>query len=313
MPVRVVTHVLAALLIAVCMACSDPPTRRPVRLHRVAEEASADTAYSIRPARSVVPLRVAIAAVVSPRASYQYYDDLLTYLSERLDRPVHKIQRSTYSEVNGLIRHGGADVGLVCTLAYVLGNRDFGMELLAAPVVRGEQVYHSYIIVPSDSTADDIDDLRGKVFAFTDPLSNSGRLSPLFALHQLGHTPDTFFDRYIFTYSHDNSVRAVADRFVDAAAVDSLIYDTMARSDSTIASRLKIIRTSPPYGIPPVVVHPAMEPQTKDDVRNVFFEMDQDPTGRRILATLEIDRFAPADDAAYDSIREMMATVDLGL
>ncbi len=307
------TRVVILLLTAVCVACSDSPTPRRVRLQSLAAPGPADPTYATGESRSVAPLRVAIAAVVSPRASYRYYDDLLAYLSDRLGRPVRRVQRSTYAEVNNLMRHGGAEVGLVCTLAYVLGNRDFGMELLAAPVVAGQQVYYSYTIVPNDSTAQSVSDLAGTVFAFTDPLSNSGRLSPLFALRQLGHAPDTFFGRYIFTYSHDNSIRAVADGFVDAAAVDSLIYDAMVESDAAIGSHLKVIATSPAYGIPPVVVHPAMEPRTKDDVRSIFFEMDQDPQGRVILATLDIDRFAPIDDSAYDSVREMIAAVDLGL
>lgn len=43
------------------------------------------------------------------------------------------------------------------------------MELLVAPEVRGETVYYSYIIVPSDSPAQRFADLRGLTFGFTDP------------------------------------------------------------------------------------------------------------------------------------------------
>jgi phosphonate transport system substrate-binding protein len=89
------------------------------------------------------------------------------------------IQRGTYAEINELIRTGGADVAFVCGGAHVDGQHEFGMKLLVAPQMRGETMYFSYIIVPRDSNAQSLTNLRGKRFAFSDPLSNSGYLAPL--------------------------------------------------------------------------------------------------------------------------------------
>ncbi len=97
----------------------------------------------------VTPLRVAFAAVISPRGTVEGYQPLVDYLAERLDRPVELVQRRTYAEVNDLVRRGEVDLAFVCTSAYVIGHREFGMQLLAAPRVNGETVYHSYLIVPS--------------------------------------------------------------------------------------------------------------------------------------------------------------------
>jgi phosphonate transport system substrate-binding protein len=255
------------------------------------------------------PLRVAIAAVISPKETIRSYDELLTYLSEKLGRPVELIQRQTYAEINDLVRSGNIDVAFVCTRAYVEGKRDFDMELLVAPQVRGQAVYYSYLIVPRDSEAQSLEDLRGKTFAFSDPMSNSGRLVPVYRLWQMGETPESFFKKYIHTYSHDNSIKAVAEKLVDGAAVDSLVYDyALARGFEYIA-RTKIIWKSPPYGTPPVVVHPYLNSKLKTQLRDIFLAMDQDEEGRRILQDLMIDRFVVIDDAAYDSIREMLASL----
>ncbi len=54
----------------------------------------------------VIPLRVSVAAVVSPRGTAESYQPLLDYLSEALDRPVELIQRRTYQETNDLIESG---------------------------------------------------------------------------------------------------------------------------------------------------------------------------------------------------------------
>ncbi|MBI5955697.1 MAG: PhnD/SsuA/transferrin family substrate-binding protein, partial [Chloroflexi bacterium] len=62
-------------------------------------------------------------------------------------------------------------------------------------------------------------------------------------------------------------------------------------------------------GMPPVVVHPALNKELKTQLRNLFLTMDQDPRGMVILDDLIIDRFVLANDADYDSIRKMVAAV----
>jgi phosphonate transport system substrate-binding protein len=250
-----------------------------------------------------------VAGVVSPKETFKTYQDLLQYLGARLDRPVELVQRKTYAEVNDLVRDGGIDLAFVCSQAYVQGQQDFGMEALAAPEVRGQSLYYSYVIVPADSPAAGFDDLRGKVFAFTDPDSNTGRLVPTYLLQQRGLTPESFFHKVVYTYSHDNSIKAVADKLVDGAAVDSLVYDYTAAHDPALAARTRIILRSEPFGAPPVVVNPALAPDLKRRLLEVILGMHEDPRGRAILDGLMIDRFVVPDQSSYESIREMLRKV----
>jgi phosphonate transport system substrate-binding protein len=153
------------------------------------------------------------------------------------------------------------------------------------------------------------DDLRGKVFAFSDPCSNSGCLVPKYMLVRRGETPQSFFGESYYSYSHDNSIRAVAEGMADGAAVDSLIWEYLQETDPTYTARTKIVEKSPPYGIPPVVVHPGLDPELKRQLRQVFLTLHEDQEARSILRTLRIDRFEDGDDAAYDSIRAMRQLV----
>jgi phosphonate transport system substrate-binding protein len=196
-------------------------------------------------------------------------------------------------------------MAFVCTGAYIEGHDTFGMEILAAPVVYGEPVYYSYTIVDADSAATALADLRGASFAFTDPISNTGTLVPTYLLGQLGETPDTFFREYIYTYSHDRSIEAVADGLVDGAAVDSLIYDYLVRKEPLLGKKVRILARSEPYGIPPVVVRPGIPRQLRDRLRNVLLTMHEDPEGALILQGMMLRRFVPANDAAYGTIRAM--------
>jgi phosphonate transport system substrate-binding protein len=257
--------------------------------------------------KELVPgtIRIAVAAIISPKETFQSYRNLLDFISEQIDRPIQLVQRKTYQEVNDLIEKNQIDAAFVCTGAYVQGHDDFGMELLVAPVVNGATVYHSYIIANRDSPLNALEDLEGKVFAFTDPLSNTGKAAPTDMLARIGKKPESFFSKTIFTYSHDNSIKAVANKVVDGASVDSLVWEYLNQNDPKETSRTRIIAKSDPYGIPPVVIPKGIDTSLKKKLLEVFLNIHKDPVGKKILNQIMIEKFVEVDDSIYDSVRKM--------
>lgn len=250
-------------------------------------------------------IKIGIAAIVSPEESLIYYQEIFDYISKKIGRPVEPVRRRTYQEMNELVKKGYVDAAFVCSLPYVEGHDSFGMELLVAPVINGETTYYSYTIVPADSNVSSFKELRGKRFAFADPLSNSGYLVPNYMLAKMSENPDTFFSYYIFTYSHDRTIKAVADKVVDGANVDSLIGDYLNVTNPGLTARTKIIQKSPPYGMPPVVVPRNLDAKRREQLKQAFLRMHEDEEGRKILRKVMIDKFVTVDDSAYDSVREM--------
>lgn len=250
-------------------------------------------------------LRIAVSAMISPEATRQYYEDLLRLIADRMGHRAVFVQRQTYAEVNTLLKNRQVDLAFVCAGPYTQGHADFGMELLAVPVVHGEKVYHSYIIVHKESKIRSLDELKGKKFAFTDPHSNSGSLVPTYMLAQRGETPKTFFKEFFYSHSHDNSIKAVANKLSDGAAVDSLIWEFFQSVEPGLTGQTRIIEKSPPYGIPPVVVHPDLDPTRKAELKKILLTLHQQETATPLLAKLQIDRFAEGNDAMYDSLRVM--------
>jgi phosphonate transport system substrate-binding protein len=184
------------------------------------------------------------------------------------------------------------------------------MDLLAAPQVNGETVYYSLLIVPAGSPAQSMEDLRGKVFAFTDPISLSGRMYPTSLVQSLGSIPERFFASTFFTYSHDEAIRAVANGLADGAAVDSLVYDFALARDPSLAEKTRVIHRSPPFGIPPVVVGPNVRPQIKAELQNLLLAMAEDPRGRAALQAIGVEKFVTLDDAAYNDVRTLLSDVN---
>ncbi|MCL1592949.1 MAG: phosphate/phosphite/phosphonate ABC transporter substrate-binding protein [Actinomycetia bacterium] len=257
-------------------------------------------------------LRIAVAAVLSPEGTVESYEDLATYLGEQLGRPTQLIQRRTYAEVNDLIEANEVDLAFVCTSAYVDGHERSIMDLLVVPEIAGETVYRSAIIVPSSSTATSLTELRDASFAFTDPMSNTGRVYPTFALLQEGEDPEHFFSETIFTYGHDRSIEAVAARVVDGAAVDELVLVNMLKSDPGLADRIRVVDLSPDFGIPPVVVPSGTPASFRNAFTELLLGLEDAPNGPHILSDLGIDRFVLGDDGDYDSVRSMIDAAGIG-
>ena len=132
---------------------------------------------------------------------------------------------------------------------------------------------------------------------------------PVDMLRQAGETPESFFKHTIYTYSHDNSIAAVADGLVDGAAVDSLVYDFAVKDDPTLADRTRVIVRSDASAIPPVVVHPDLDTTQKAALRDMLLTMHQNEAGRDVLASLMIDQFVVIGDSAYDSVRRALDRV----
>lgn len=254
-------------------------------------------------------LRVAISGVLSAGKTIESYEDLLVYMSGSLGQQHSLILKPTYAEINDLIRGERAEVAFVCSLAYVKGNEEFGMELLAVPQKQGKSEYYSYLIVPSGSDDTSLRDLKGGTFAFTDPLSNSGHLVPTYQLSLMGERSVSFFSKYVYTYNHDYSIMAVADRLVDGAAVDSWVYDDLIANNPEIASKTRVIERWGPYGAPPIVVSPALDSQLKERLRAFFLDFHNSEEGARLLAARGIDKFVTVPDSAYDNIRKMKASL----
>ncbi len=249
--------------------------------------------------------RFAIAAMISPKDTFVYYRQLIKYIGNKLDRDVQLIQRKTYGEINELIDKGQIDLAFICSGPYVVGKKKYGFELLATPEVQKSHFYQSYLIVNKASQFQSLEDLKGQVFAFTDPDSNTGKLVPTYWLGQMGKQPETFFSKIIYTYSHDNSILAVAKTLVDGAAIDGLIWQYYHQKNPTFTSKTRIIRKSEKYGMPPIVASRFLASDLKDRIRQVLFSMHRDPQGQKILNELMIDRFTPPRDEWYDSIRNM--------
>ncbi len=250
-------------------------------------------------------VKIGVSSMITPVDAVKYYQDVIDYIGEQIQRPVQMVNRRTYDEMDSLLEKGEVKIAFICSAPYVKNREQFGVELLVAPTVDGNPVYRSYLIVHKNSPIKTFPELKGKVFAFTDPGSNTGKLYPTYLLKGMGFTLERFFKRFLYSYSHNKSIEMVAKKIVDGAAVESIVYDHMLKTGSPYAKQTRIIKRSPPYGIPPVVATREIDPALRKQVRNAFLNMHKTAKGKAILDAMMIDGFVEVPDTNYDSIREM--------
>ncbi len=251
------------------------------------------------------PLYIAVSAMISPKKTFLYYNQMIDYVSQKIKRKIVFKQRKTYKEVNELLENGELDFAFICSGAYVDAYAEFGIEILAIPIVNGEPFYYSYIITNISNAFTTFYDLKNHTFAFTDPLSNTGKLYPEYLVASQGYSVDSYFSKIVYTYAHDNSILAVNRNLVDGASVDGLVFEYFKMKNPETVKNVRVVLKSEPFGMPPVVVRKNLEESLKNKLRKVFLNMHKSEEGKEILSNINIDRFELGNDQNYDSIRKM--------
>lgn len=292
--------VLSLGLAFLLSGCTRDPDTIVVDFHK-----TVNTKKPTQELRHSPSLRVAVGAMVSPKETFTYYRQLIEYIGKKMEWPIELVQRKTYSEINQLLGRGEIDLAFICSGPYAGGREEYGFEVLAVPRVQDSHFYRSYLIVNRNQDYQRLEDLRGRVFAFTDPESNTGRLAPTFWLSQIGEDPERFFTKVIYTYSHDNSILAVGRGLVDGAAVDGLVWEYFRNTNPEFTQPTRIIKKSEPYAIPPVVASWCFPEEKRKQVSQILVSMHLDADGRQILGALMIDRFIVPPADWFESVKEI--------
>lgn len=269
-------------------------------------------------------LRSAEGAAATPAAEIRigltpvFLDDQLDflkllrmYLEERMGMPVRFVQRGSYREIVELIRSRKIDFAWLCGFPYVRFKKE--MRLLAVPLYHGNPLYQSYFIVPaSDTTTTSLYELRGKIFAYSDPDSNSGYLYPQYQLLRAGEDPATFFSRSFFTWGHRKVIEAVGVGLAQGGSVDGYVWDTLNLVHPDLTAATRIVSRSQELGYPPFVARANIANDSFHKMQSVLLSMTSDTQGARLLKTLNLDGFIPGSDQLFEEIAVMARALARG-
>ena len=175
----------------------------------------------------------------------------------------------------------------------------------ARPIVQRaeDEKFTSRFIVPADSTAKTLADLKGKTFAFGSPSSTSGHLMPRFFLQKAGVEPDRDFKTIAFSGAHDATVAFVASGRAEAGVLNASVLDKLVESKNPNALKVRVLAVTPPYYDYNWTVRPGLDPQVVKKITEAFLKLDPaTPEGKEILGLQRASKFIPTQASNYDGI-----------
>ena len=213
-------------------------------------------------------------------------DRLEGYLPENHDVPedlaVEANVGSNYSAVIQSLGQGTTDLAETGPFAAGLGVMTDNAEIILQRYGYGGWTYKSIIATPNDSDITELSDLSGATVAFSDRLSTSGALYPLYSISNegdlnVGNLPEgdgsqAEFDAR-FAGGHVGSYTLLEQGQVDAAAMGGFVRDT--KTGPTPDEWQEVATTlHEDEGLPraPMVVSPELSDEAKSAIQEAFLE-----------------------------------------
>ncbi len=211
----------------------------------------------------------------------------------------------TYGAVVEAICGSVTEVAFFGPATYLPARERGCAELLAVDVVHGQSVYYSGIFVRVDSPIRSLSDLRGRSVAFGDANSTSSFVYPVAMLLAAGLDPARDLGAVRLTGSHANSLKALAEGQVDAAAASFDSFEKAINQKVLEPGKFRVLAKSDPIPNPPIAMSTKLPADTKARLKAAFGRIHEmpgvDPNMIRGYGGKKVDRY---DSSVTD---EMMA------
>jgi phosphonate transport system substrate-binding protein len=261
--------------------------------------------------RAQTVLKVGLIPSEDSRAMLAQSKDILDAVEKNLGMKVQGFVATDYNGVIEALRAKHLDIAYLGPFSYVLATTVTPVEafVIAETAKSGRTYYHSQIIALKSSGIKDLNDLKGRNFAFVDPASTSGYAFPLAGLLKAGIEPKRDFKTVIFTGAHDANAVAVANGKVDAATIADRILDAAIAKGHIKAEAIQVVWRSAPIPESPMVWRKDLPDDLKKRVKDAFLaikDLNWSDQGK-------LNGFKPTSDADYDVVRETakLANIDL--
>ena len=166
-----------------------------------------------------------------------------------------------------------------------------------------DEKFTSKFIVPIDSKAKTLADLKGATFAFGSPSSTSGHLMPRYFLLHAGIDPEKDFKTVAFSGAHDATVAFVAAGRAGAGVLNASVMDKLIESGNPNAAKVRVLATTAPYYDYNWTVRPGLDAATTKKLADAFLKLDAaNPEHKEILALQRASKFIPTKASNYNDI-----------
>jgi phosphonate transport system substrate-binding protein len=248
-----------------------------------------------RPSKLVIGLLPGESAPTVMRLN----EPLRIYLEKRLGIPVELVVGANYAATGEALRFGRLDIAYLGPVTYILQSRRTRLEPFSRPshAVVGP-TFQAVVIVPKDSPAKSLADLKGKEIAFGDPASTSGTWVPRYQLLEAGLVSGRDYTLRVLG-AHDAVALAVANKKVAAGGLSMPIYQRLIKEGKLDGNAVRVLAESPAIPEYMWTFRQGLDPAFREEIRKAFISVN-DPGA---LDVFRAEAFIPASDADVDRVR----------
>lgn len=249
-------------------------------------------------------LRVSAIPDENPTELLRKFKPLGAYLEKETGMKVAWTPVNDYPAVVEGLAGGRIDLAWLGGFTFVQVRHRTGNAIPIAQRAEDEKFISRYI-VPVNSPAKSLQDLKGKTFAFGSPSSTSGHLMPRYFLLKDGINPDKDFSRIAFSGAHDATVAFVASGRADAGVLNASVLDRLIEKGDANAKAVRVLATTPPYYDYNWTVRGNLDPAVAKKLTEAFLKLDPaNPAHKEILDLQRASKFIPTKPENYKGIED---------
>lgn len=232
-------------------------------------------------------------------------EPLRAYLEHKLGLPVELVVGANYAATGEALRFGRLDIAYLGPVTYILQGRRAPLEPFARPSheIVGP-TFQAVVIVPADSPAQSLADLKGKEVAFGDPASTSGTWVPRYMLAEAGLVSDRDYSLRVLG-AHDAVALAVVNHKADAGGLSMPIYKRLLKEGKIDSKAVRVLAESPAIPEYMWTFRPGLDPAFKEEIRKAFISV----TDPEALKVFRAEAFIPCVDSDVDRVRNWIAAI----
>lgn len=206
------------------------------------------------------------------------------------------------------------DLGVVQMCGLPASLRKPSPVVIAAPQpslprYQGRAIYMSDIAVKADSSFGRLEDTFGGVAGYTLKDSQSGYFA--FRTLLLTKHPGARYRKIVGGLLNPRGIiKALVEGTIDVGPLDGYVFDLIRAGDPQFASQVRIVATTDPTPMPPLVATASLSDQEVERLRSAFRHAHEAPALATSLKTLLIERFVVPELSAYDETRRRAERVE---
>jgi phosphonate transport system substrate-binding protein len=232
-------------------------------------------------------------------------EPLRAYLEKRLGLPVELVVGANYAATGEALRFGHLDIAYLGPVTYILQSKHAKLEPFARPShdIVGP-TFQAVVIVPADSPAKTLADLKGKEVAYGDPASTSGTWVPRYMLVEAGLVSGRDYTLRVLG-AHDAVALAVANHKVAAGGLSMPIYNRLLKEGKIDAKAVRILAESPAIPEYMWTFRQGIDPAFKEEIRKAFITVNDSEA----LKVFRAEAFIPCVDSDVDRVRGWIGAI----